>query len=78
MTDNDFKIRTYGISELAMLYCPELTASGALKKFHFWIDTNPRLHESLGFAQGRHRGRSLTPREVRLVVAELGEPKDKC
>ena len=49
MHDYEFKIHSYGVTELAMLYSPELTASGALKRFRRWIDTNPVLHEQLGF-----------------------------
>lgn len=74
MTAKEFRIRSYGITELAMIYCPELTANGALKKFRRWIDVNPQLHERLGFSQGRHRTRSFTPFEVKLLVEVLGEP----
>ena len=74
MTDNEFKVHSYGITELAMLYCPELTANGALKRFRRWIDINPVLHKQLGFSQGKHRARSFTPFEVKLILEILGEP----
>ena len=74
MDDNKFTIHSYGVTELAMIYSPELTASGALKRFRRWIDTNPLLHEQLGFTKGKRRPSSFTPLEVKLIVAELGEP----
>lgn len=74
MNVNEFKIHSYGVTELAMLYSPELTASGALKRFRRWIDYNPVLHEQLGFTKGKCRPRSFSPSEVKLIVAELGEP----
>ena len=55
MEVNEFKIHSYGVTELAMLYSPELTASGALKRFRHWIDTNPLLHEQIGRASCRER-----------------------
>lgn len=57
------------------LYCPELTANGALKRFRRWIDINPVLHEQLGFSEGKRRTRSFTPSEVKLIVEILGEPE---
>ena len=74
MVVNEFKIHSYGITELAMLYSPELTASGALKRFRRWIDTNHILHEQLGFIKGKRRPSTFTPSEVKIIVAQLGEP----
>ena len=74
MVSNEFKIHSYGVTELAMLYSPQLTASGALKRFRRWIDINPVLHEQLGFTKGKRRPSSFTPSEVKIIVAELGEP----
>lgn len=74
MENNEFKIHSYGVTELAMLYSPEFTASGALKRFRRWIDYNPVLHEQLGFTKGKRRPTTFTPSEVKLIVSELGEP----
>ena len=74
MENNDFKMHAYGVMELAMIYSPELTANGALKRFRRWIDINPVLHKQLGFAKGKRRPSSFTPSEVKMIVAELGEP----
>lgn len=65
----EFKIRTYGKTELALKYAPELTGSGALKKLQRWIKFNPRLRPLL-----KIKGRVYTPRQVRRIVEELGEP----
>ena len=67
--ESEFKIRAYGKTELALLYAPELTQSGALKKLRRWMRINPRLRQLL-----RVKGRVYTPKQVRRIVEELGEP----
>ena len=53
-----FEIRSYGKSELAMLYFPKAqTPGGALSNLNFWI-----------------RRKAYTPKEVALIVYYLGEP----
>ena len=37
----DFKIRTYGWQELAILYAPDLTPESAGKRLSSWIRFNP-------------------------------------
>ena len=74
MIDNEFKMHAYGVTELAMIYSPELTASGALTRFRRWIDINPVSQEQLGFTKGKRRPSSFTPQEVKMIVTELGEP----
>lgn len=68
------KIRTYGKSELAQLYCPHITASAARKKLSLWINTYPNLLESLQRIGMTDLSRSYTPAQVRLIVEALGEP----
>lgn len=70
----EFTIRTYGRTELAQLYSPELTVEAAYRKMKRWIVLNPGLLErlyELGYQQGR---RSYTPLEVRVIIDALGEP----
>ena len=43
MSDREFMIRSYGKSELAMLYFPNLTKQSAMKKMRHWLEINPRL-----------------------------------
>ena len=40
----DFKIRTYGWQELAILYAPDLTPESAGKRLSSWIRFNPKTY----------------------------------
>ena len=71
MKNEEFTIRSYGKSELAMMYFPELSKESALKKFRFWLSLNPRLRSLIS-----KQIRSYTPKQVRLIVREIGEPFD--
>lgn len=42
-----FKIRTYGRTELAQLYCPALCPQAAFRKLNQWIDFHPTLRHEL-------------------------------
>jgi hypothetical protein len=69
MKNERFTIRAYGKSELAMLYFPYLSGDVALKKFKVWLKVNPRLRPLL-----TTRGQTYTPKQVRKIVEEVGEP----
>ena len=71
MQDEKFVIRAYGKSELAMLYLPKHSKTTALKLLKSWLAFNPRLRS---FAKSKRR--YFTPKEVKLIVEELGEPFD--
>ena len=43
----NFKIRTYGWQELAILYAPDLTPESAGKRLSSWIRFNPKLTHEL-------------------------------
>ena len=74
MTDN-FKIRAYGMSELAMLYFPNvLTPNGALSNLNFWIQRNKKLTNALQQCGMPPRSKSFSPKEVALIIDYLGEP----
>ena len=68
MKEETFRIKSYGKSELAMKYFPDSTKQTALKKFRFWLNLNPRLRHLLRI------GKSCTPKQVQLIVNEIGEP----
>ena len=51
-TMNSFVIRTYGRTELAQLYCPNLCPEAAFRKLKHWIDLCPDLRDGLS-ALGR-------------------------
>lgn len=70
----DFRIRSYGKSELAQLYLPTITPCAARRTFNAWITLSPGLTDrlkSLGFSPSSHY---YTPRQVQLIVEALGEP----
>ena len=70
MTDETFTIRAYGKSELAMMYFPNSSSKrSALRKLQHWISINPRLSALVGSS-----GNYFTPKEVQLIVDEVGEP----
>ena len=66
-----FRIKAYGKSELAMIYFPRLTKKGAMKKFESWLRKNPRLCYLI-----RKGIYDYTPKQVRQIVEEVGEPFD--
>lgn len=61
--------RTFGRSELAQLYFPNLKPMTAWEKLKDWLSINPRLSALASLPR-----RTFTPAEVQLIVAELGEP----
>lgn len=71
---NTFTIRTYGRTELAQIYCPDLCPEAAYRKLKHWIDLCPGLRDRLSALGGSSHSRSYTPAQVRLIVAALGEP----
>lgn len=71
----DFEIRTYGKSELAMLYFPNAeTKKGAMSNLYFWIRNNKRLVKELQKCGMPPKAKSFTPREVALIILHLGPP----
>ena len=70
MKNEEFVIRAYGKSELAMMYFPNSSSKrSALRKLQHWISINPRLSALVGSS-----GNYFTPKEVQLIVDEVGEP----
>ncbi len=73
-TDN-FEIRTYGKSELAMLYFPNAESKkGALNNLNFYINKKQSLRRSLLELGSPPKAHSYLPNEVELIVKALGEP----
>ena len=70
----NFKIRTFGRTELAQLYCPELCPQAAFRKLNQWIDLYPNLREELLASGLSPKSRTYTPAQVGLIVGALGEP----
>ena len=61
--------RTFGRSELAQQYFPQLSAMSAWRKFKAWLEYNPQLRHLLDLTR-----RTFTPAEVQLIYTQLGEP----
>lgn len=73
-TNETFRLRQYGHSELALAYCPHLAPQSAWRKLKSWLQKHPGLREYF-FTRNNLRGnRSFTPREVEMIVEALGEP----
>ena len=71
----EFEIRSYGKSELALLYFPKAqTASSALSNLNFWIRRCTDLSAALQACGMSRKAKSYTPKEVALIVYYLGEP----
>ncbi len=70
-----FRLKAYGKSELAMLYFPEASSTHvAVNHFMSWIKRNRTLMLQLHDAGYRKASKTLTPKEVALIVDYLGEP----
>ena len=69
------KIKSYGKSELALLYFPNATTPiGALNNLNNWIKGNKQLSEELKACGMPIKSKFFTPREVALIFHYLGEP----
>ena len=55
---DSFVIRTYGRTELAQIYCPNLCPEAAFRKLKHWIDLCPDLRDGLSALGGSSRSRS--------------------
>ena len=70
MNEKEFKIHAYGKSELAMMYFPGDSKRSALRKFRFWLSLNKKLKH---FVSRNYK--FFTPKQVRIIVDELGDPE---
>ncbi len=68
-----FILRTYGRTELALLYNPTMLPGSAYRKLRQWIAHYPGLQERLD-SLGQPNARLYTPRQVEAIVEALGEP----
>ena len=62
-------IRTIGRMELAQAYFPDLTPSGAWKRFKLFMSDYEELSEIL---TANHR--TFTPAQVQAIISNLGAP----
>lgn len=74
-TEEVFPIRSYGKGELACLYIHNVQQASAVKEFNIWIRKAPGLEQKLLETGMSRSARRYTPKQVRLIVEALGEPK---
>ena len=74
MDEEKFKIRSYGWTELALCYNPDLHPNSASRLLHRWVVRNEKLTRDLRAAGFCERQRKLTPKQVGVIVDFLGEP----
>ena len=72
--DGQFKIRSYGYGELALLYFPNSTKKSASTQLGRWVRQNEKLKMQLLALGYQPRKKILTPSQVKLIVDFLGEP----
>lgn len=73
-TEKKFRIRSYGKSELAALYVPDITPKSAGEVLRRWIAKYPGLSEALAATGLEDTDKRYTPAQVRLIVEAIGEP----
>ena len=72
--DGQFKIKSYGYCELALLYFPNSTKKSASTQLGRWVKQNKNLRDKLTELGHKPRKKILTPCEVKLIVNLFGEP----
>ena len=71
---NEFVIRAYTKKELALLYFPDSNPRTAVNHLMVWIRRCTQLWEQLQATGYKTTCKEFTPRQVRAIVAQLGEP----
>lgn len=67
-------IKSYGFTELGLLYNPDLQPASAAQSLKRWINHNPQLTAALQEA-GWYKGqRKFTPLQTQQIFRFLGEP----
>ncbi len=72
-----FTVRTYGRTELAQLYYPNVCADTAWRKLKQLIAEQPALADALRRAGYTAKRRTFTPHQVELITQSLGSPYNK-
>lgn len=72
--EEEFKLRTYKKSELAMMYFPNVSKEAASRNFRRWMTRCSMMMKELD-AMGYDKNRQyLLKPEVEVIVKHLGEP----
>lgn len=72
--DKKIPVKSYGFTELGLLYNPDLQPDSAAKAIKRWIAFNPSLTAALAEAGWRKGQRKFTPLQIQEVFRFLGEP----
>lgn len=72
--DRQFKIRSYGYGELALLYFPNSNKKSASTQLGRWMRQNEKLKMQLLELGYKPKKKILTPSQVKLIVKLFGEP----
>lgn len=67
-------IKSYGFTELGLLYNPHLQPGSAAQSLKRWINYNPQLTATLKEAGWRKGQRKFTPLQTQQIIRFLGEP----
>lgn len=67
-------IRSYGRTQLAKLYFPDMSRDAAYRKMKGWITGCKDLVDALSHSGYNWRNRTFTPVQVALIFEYLGEP----
>ncbi|MBO5314148.1 MAG: DUF4248 domain-containing protein [Prevotella sp.] len=70
----EFKIRAYTKKELALCYFPNSNPRTAVNHLMAWIRRCSSLWQRLQSMDYCVTSKDFTPRQVRAIVEELGEP----
>ena len=70
----EFKIRTMGFGELAVLYFPSLQYGSACNSLNKWLKNHPTLLDQLKSTGYKKRQRVFTPLQVCYIINALGPP----
>lgn len=75
----NFEIRTYGRTELALCYFPDLNPQVAYRKLQYWIDYYPHLREELEKMGSGLSCRTYMPAQVQADCGgDRGAVKGDC
>ena len=70
----EFSIRPYTKKELALMYFPDSNPRTAVNHLMSWIRRCTPLWNELQQTGYYPTSKAFTPRQVRAIVAQLGEP----
>ncbi|MBR2203076.1 MAG: DUF4248 domain-containing protein [Prevotella sp.] len=74
MENCKFTIRTYSKKELALMYFPDSAPRTAVNHLMAWIRRCTSLWQQLQQMDYSINSKTLTPRQVKAIVEQLGEP----